>query len=138
MTTITHFFEPVLSQIQTSCKLNIPPVDGTTFTSEFIPFVATWDTGAMGCVIDHRVVQQLGLQPDGIKRVFTASSSEGILVNTYLVSMHLGAKLFFPYVRVTEGKLNSCDVLVGMNIITLGDFSLVHQDERIVFSFQIK
>ena len=40
-------------------------------------------------------------------------------------------------VPVTEGKLNGFDMLIGMDIINLGDFSITHKDNGTTFSFQI-
>ena len=40
-------------------------------------------------------------------------------------------------VKVTEGRLNGFGLLVGMDIINLGDFALTHKNSQTVFSFQI-
>ncbi len=40
-------------------------------------------------------------------------------------------------VEVTEGNLTGCDVLIGMDIINLGDFALTNLDDVTVLSFQM-
>lgn len=58
-------------------------------------------------------------------------------MNAYLVDIVLPNNLLKKNVQVTEGKLNGFDVLIGMDIISLGDFVLTHRDNNTVFSFQI-
>lgn len=36
-----------------------------------------------------------------------------------------------------EAALKDCDMLIGMDIISQGDFALTNRDGRTVFSFQI-
>lgn len=73
-------------------------------------------------MISKRVVQKCGLKPTGMTKVSTAG---GIFDrNTYLVSIGLPHTVGFPIVRVTEGELESEDVLIGMDIITAGDFAV--------------
>lgn len=40
-------------------------------------------------------------------------------------------------IPVTEGCLNGADMLIGMDIIGLGDFAITHKNMGTVFSFQI-
>ena len=40
-------------------------------------------------------------------------------------------------VQVSEAVLNGFDVLIGMDIITLGDFSITNVNGKTVFSFRI-
>ena len=35
-----------------------------------------------------------------------------------------------------EGVLNGCEVLIGMDIITVGDFVVTNRNGKTVFSFQ--
>lgn len=58
-------------------------------------------------------------------------------MNVYLVDMVLPNHLLIRDVRVTEGRLNGFGVLIGMDIINLGDFALTHRDGKTVFSFQV-
>ncbi len=51
--------------------------------------------------------------------------------------MTLHNKLRVKDVRVTEGRLNGFGLLIGMDIINLGDFALTHKNQQTVFSFQI-
>lgn len=43
----------------------------------------------------------------------------------------------FHTMTVMEAVLKDCDVLIGMDIITRGDFAITHSDGNTTFSFQI-
>lgn len=98
---------------------------------------AIWDTGATGSVISERVINELGLKPIGIQQVHTASSEGAIVVNEYMINVMLPNNVGFAYIHVTEGKLNGFDMLIGMDIITRGDFAVTHRDGKTKFSFQM-
>ena len=86
-------------------------------------YKALWDTGATSSVITRRVVEQLGLKPVSITNVHTASGCEQAFV-------------WFHSLPVTEAKLNGFDVLIGMDIIGMGDFTISKDNDKTLFSFQ--
>lgn len=88
------------------------------------PCTAVWDTGATGTVITKQVAEELGLKAIGITEVYHAQGSG--LTNEYLVNVALPSGVIIPGVRVTEGVLASCDVLIGMDIIAMGDFAVTN------------
>lgn len=98
-------------------------------------FKALWDTGAMGSVVSTNVVQALGLKSTGKARVFHANGES--TVNTYSINILLPNKVAFSTLRVTEGVLNDTDVLIGMDIISRGDFSVTTSQYKTKFSFQV-
>ena len=99
-------------------------------------FNAIWDTGATGSVITEKVADALGLKPTGFKEVHTANGKSE--KNTYLVNIILPNNVAIQNVNVTEGLLGDhADVLIGMDIITLGDFSITNKDGNTVMSFRI-
>lgn len=68
-------------------------------------------------------------------QVQTASALED--AETYLVNIGLPNGVQFGMLKVTKGNLGaSVDVLVGMDVITQGDFSITNQGNT-VFSFRI-
>lgn len=78
---------------------------------------------------------QLGLAPISQCKTYHAQGES--IVNVYLVDLILPNKLRVKDVRVTEGRLNGFGLLIGMDIINLGDFALTHKNKQTVFSFQI-
>ena len=95
-----------------------------------------WDTGASKSSIDKRVVSELGLFPIGKENISTAN---GIAtVNTYLVNLTLPNQVTVANVSVTGTDLgNDVDILIGMDIIQLGDFSITNINNTTTFSFRI-
>ena len=102
---------------------------------EISEFVGIWDTGATGTVITKNVVDRLLLKPIGKTRVYHADGNS--IVNVYAINLFLPNKVAFPFVRVTEGNLNGADLLIGMDIITMGDFSVTNTEANTTFSFRI-
>lgn len=96
---------------------------------------AIWDTGATGSVITKKVVQELDLKPIGIVEVHTASDTK--IANVYLVNIWLPNKLLVYNLRVVEGKIvGRYEVLIGMDIISKGDFAVTNYNFRTVFTFR--
>ncbi len=94
-----------------------------------------WDTGASGTVITSQVARDLGLKPTG--RTFVDTANGRMEVPVYMVNVILPNNVMVSFVTVTEGNLNGFDVLIGMDITTLGDFAITNAGNKTVFSFQI-
>ena len=100
-----------------------------------IKYNGLWDTGASGSMITSRIARELGLVPSGMQQSYHAQGSS--FVNTYLVNITLLNGIEVVNVKVGEGDLPSgIDMLIGMDIINLGDFAITHRDGGTVFSFQ--
>lgn len=98
-------------------------------------FDALWDTGATNTAISSKVAKKLGLKPI----TFAPVGTGGGVVNApvHLVNIALPNNVIVTNVQVTELKeLNSCDILIGMDIITQGDFAITHVGGKYCFSFR--
>ena len=128
--------ERLTSELMTPCGVGASKGSSVPFdTADIQQFSALWDTGASGSVISTEVVTQLGLLPISQCKTYHAQGES--VVNVYLVDILLPNQLLIRDVRVTEGRLNGFGVLIGMDIINLGDFALTHRDKKTVFSFQV-
>ena len=95
-----------------------------------------WDTGASKSSVDKRVVDELGLIPVGKGTISTANGV--VSVNTYFVNLTLPNRVTVRDVLVTCADLgNDIDVLIGMDIIRHGDFSITNTNRSTTFSFRI-
>lgn len=99
-----------------------------------VEFDAIWDTGASASMISQSVVEKCSLQPTGQTKVYTASGED--ICNTYLICIKLPNEVGFPWVRVTEGKLHGTDMLIGMDLIGLGDFAVSNFQGATVFTYR--
>lgn len=97
-------------------------------------FSAIWDTGATNSVIMQRVVDALGLIPIGIANV---GGIHGVgRCEVYLVNVYLPNGVNFSGVQVTKGNIGGCDMLVGMDIISTGDFVVTNFEGKTIFCFR--
>lgn len=71
----------------------------------------------------------------GVGKVFHANGEA--VVNKYLVNIVLPNNFMIPMVIVTEGKLQGTNMLIGMDIIGLGDFVITHKNNGTIFLFQM-
>ena len=97
---------------------------------------AIWDTGATGSVISQNVAKTLGLIVSGYAVVNTANGQA--TQKTYTVDIGLPNKVLIQNVLVTEvdSLTAGCDALIGMDIITLGDFSITNHKGTTCMSFR--
>lgn len=128
----------LLRVLKTPCHVSqsFDPHDGVV-DCERIEFEAIWDTGATSSVITQRIVEACGLQPIGMCIVLGIHGEQETEV--YLVNIYLPNSVGFHEVTVTKGNLpeGSGDMLIGMDIISSGDFSVTNVADTTVFSFRI-
>ena len=98
-------------------------------------FIGLWDTGATNSVISKNVVDKLGLVPISIGNMSHAGGDS--TTNIYIVNIILPNNVGIHSLRVAEGNISCADVLIGMDIISQGDFTICLQKGKTVFSFQI-
>jgi predicted aspartyl protease len=99
-------------------------------------FNAIWDTGATGTVITKKVVDTLGLKPVSKTKVRHANGEA--IVNVYYINLFLPNQVAFNFIPVTEGVLgDDASVLIGMDVITKGDFAVTNFNGKTTFSFRV-
>jgi hypothetical protein len=101
-----------------------------------VQFEAIWDTRATDSVISQKVVDACGLKPIGMARVQTAGGITNCEV--YLINLTLPNHVCFHTIQVTLADMGSeINLLIGMNIITRGDFAITNFSGRTCFSFRV-
>lgn len=98
---------------------------------------ALWDTGASWSVITRDLARRLALIPTGEVEVNHAGGTT--VTPTYIVNFVLPNKVKVPGVMVTELPDQPADfeVLVGMDLIRLGDLSITNVGGKTTMSFRI-
>lgn len=115
------------------CEAYIPSPNSNHPT--VLQFNALWDTGATVSAISTNVVEALRLTSFSMGKVYHAQGESD--TNKYKINMLLPNRIALSTMTVLEGKLKGCDVLIGMDIISLGDFAITNRDGKTLFSFQI-
>ncbi len=127
----------LLRVLQTPCQIaqGFDPT-GAGPHPPFVEFQAIWDTGATASVITQAVVDACALKPIGMVQTHGVHGTE--LSEVYLVNIRLPQGVAFMHIQVTKGKLfGEANVLIGMDIITSGDFSITNKGGVTIFSFRI-
>ncbi len=109
-------------------KVTQPPVP----TKEYN---AIWDTGATRTALTSTVAQECGLKPTGMCKLKTAGGEKDSY--TYFVSVYLPNGVCLPQLRVNEAELAGADVLIGMDIISRGDFAVTNHEGKTNMSFRM-
>ena len=129
-----------LKELKTDCVVFPPHRPEKTTPQQLknikgIQCTCLWDTGASSSCISQRLAKDLGLIQAGVANTFTAAGPSQ--TKTYVVNIGLLNHVQIPMVQVSEAVLNGFDVLIGMDIITLGDFSITNVGGRTIFSFRV-
>lgn len=98
-------------------------------------FVAIWDTGATGTVITQKVVDACSLKPTGMVKVQTVGGER--ISETYFITLYLPNKVAVSNINVCLGDVAGADVLIGMDIISLGDFAISNFGGQTVVAFRL-
>lgn len=114
------------------------PILGKNPTDDYqaTEFMAIWDTGATGSVITKKAVEHLGLIP--VSKMFVQGVNSRQEKNVYSISLGLPNNVTMKYINVTEcdDLAGEFDVLIGMDIISLGDFAITNSGGETYFSFR--
>ena len=99
-------------------------------------FDGIWDTGATGSLISANVVERCDLKQTGVATIRTANGNEDT-VPTYIVNLRLPNQVVVMGIPVARGSFGDADVLIGMDVITKGDFAVSNWDGKTSFSFRV-
>ena len=118
----------------------ITPVEiKNIFTQNKVETTGIWDTGATDSVITKSTASSLGLLP--VKRTRVRGVHGDKEVNVYYVNITLNNKNISINAQVTECDELSADcsvgMLIGMNIITMGDFAITNYQGQTTMTFRV-
>ena len=114
------------------CKVAVANSDDSV--PKFTQCRSLWDTGAAFSVISKRLVDALGADP--IDQGFAYTVQGTYRPNVYMVDVMLPNKTLVRGLRVSDGVFEDADILIGMDIIKLGDL-MVSNRGNTRFTFRI-
>ncbi len=98
---------------------------------------AQWDTGATKTCISQAVIDRLGLIPVGQTMVKTPSGER--MLSMYVVDILLRNNVIVSDILVIGSEIGNqgIDLLIGMDIIGLGDFAVTNLNGVTQFTFRL-
>lgn len=130
---LSHTGGGIENVIKTPIKVS-NPISGTELNS-----LAIWDTGATNSVITKTAATKLGLKPVSMAIVNGVHGAKA--VNVYFVKITLNNENISISTKVTEcedlSATNDTAMLIGMNVINMGDFCITNHNGVTVMTFRV-
>lgn len=108
--------------------------DGKGMLPSSEEYIGIWDTGATGSCISTVLAKRLGLTSTGAETISTANGDA--IAETYVVDVLLPNSVLVRDLVVAASNMSE-DMLLGMDIIGMGDFAVTNYQNRTVMSFRI-
>lgn len=138
MKSLTVPIRPGEQAIFTECRIcaDFDPEDLEAVNSaKYIDVRALWDTGCSGVAISQRVVDELGLVGNGVATIHNAG--ETYQSPYYPIAVQLPNKTDIHFLRATLAKTHGFDILIGMQIISMGDFAVTNYNGQMCMTFRV-
>lgn len=130
MPIISHKFNSVQQGIFMDVVVSAPGSD------EKWSVTALWDTGANVSVICKAVTKNLGLEAKGVTELRYANGTQKS--NVYRIDLSLSKDIVFKDLFVREcNDGGNFEMVIGMDIISRGDFRILNRSGKTVFEFEI-
>jgi len=96
---------------------------------------ALWDTGANKSVIRPEIVEKLNMKCISLGEMGGISGKSN-LCGVYFVNIHFPNKKIMKDVCIIENYPPTCEVLIGMDVISKGDFAISNYNGKTTFTFR--
>ena len=111
----TYTYNGISKYIVTDIEIGI---NGKTEKME-----ALWDTGATITFINENIINKYNLQSIGDGFTDTLSEDK-VPTKKYRINLILSNNIEFPNIEVACRDTRTCDIIIGMDIISQGDFAI--------------
>ena len=139
------FTVPVASSryyvLETDIKISVPwDPSRKQKKPPLIQAVGIWDTGATNTVFDASLIQELGLVEVDTTQVITSNGRRTAKV--YLANVYLPENMAIDGIQIIDGEVlgrpnRRRNVLIGMDIISRGDFIVSNYQNQMKFTFRM-
>ena len=97
--------------------------------------VAQWDTGASMSAISKKLVEMMNLPTVSMTKIGTAG---GVVPSTvHIIDLQLPNGNKIEALKVVSADLAGAQMLIGMDVIALGDFAISNYKGKTIFNFRI-
>lgn len=135
MATINKKYQYRVNAIQTNCVITPYFEKGHEALVPGCEVESTvWDTGATNTIISAAVIDALNLKPiehtqlEGVGGIMDSS--------VYKINIYFENNVEFIGIEALSGDIGDYDLIVGMDMITLGDFVISNKDSKTWFAFR--
>ena len=104
--------------------------------NDIFPVKALWDTGSSESVISSDLAEKLKLESVGMSNVSSSGSAFISKVYNIIVLIAERQKISLQVTESNQLAENDIDILIGMDVITLGDFAISSYNGEICFSYR--
>ena len=119
-----------------SCRVWIQPASTTNDNGKEMAARAIWDTGATHSSINPHLASSLGLVSIDTIRVDTAGG-ETKDCDVYLIDLRLPNGILIADVAVAGLDIGKDDFLIGMDVISRGDFAVSNFAGKTCYTFRV-
>ena len=129
--TFSFSSDRLLGRVMTPVRLVNP------FTNETMETIALWDTGAVNSVVSNVAAEYLQLKRMG--KIVASGIFKSKRVSTYYALLRLSENVSIPILpaEFQEQPAPGVDCIIGMDVISKGDFTISNYKGRTRFCFRI-
>lgn len=133
MNTIKYF-----TNVYNKIERRIRTLSHIEYNNKNMTALSLWDTGASCSCVSEEVIKQLGLVAVSKVSILTPSSKIPEIRDLYIVTIELPNKVLIPNVSVCSSEIGKQGIhlLIGMDIISKGDFAISNFNNKTIFSFR--
>lgn len=138
---MAQFISPIKrnsSRVITGCCVDVSGYKRleTSKRTEYMCDSAMWDTGASVTLISERVASELGLVITGTT-IISGYDGKKRKANTYRIDLQFTDDLHVCFVEAVETPSPFFDLLIGMDVISQGNFHVDSKAEPPTVSFEV-
>jgi len=136
MSVYTNKYNHRIDAIVTECLVITNNVDENGQRHYCEAEFSCWDTGATNTSISPDIIEALKLKSIGKTKVSTYG---GHIVDSdvYTIDLMLPGNIKIENLKVLSADSDDYDVVIGMDVMTLGDFCLSNKEGKTCFSFRL-
>jgi len=134
----SYKYQGIVKELRTPVRITAALTSYSTIDIKNLKSLSSvWDTGATNSVISPRVARDMNLSPTGFTTVRGVNSQR--VVKTYIIDLILPFdKVIIQNLNVSESDIGGdLDVLIGMDVIQMGDFNISNAGGITNFSYCI-
>lgn len=131
----TAVFHKKVNDIFIDCELSPIEQLGKISSEKIMPVKAMWDSGASCSMVTQSMAKKLGLVSKGVKDSYCHGGFRSS--NIYQVYIHLPNLIIVPIEVIESGDYPGFGLIIGMDILNKGDFSIKNSGPRTVVSFEM-